>query len=318
MPRLPAAVWMALAVLAFSLMPLVVVRGGAGAAPWLFNAAWRAGVAVGVAAFLLLVFPDVARAWASWRAGLRALWTPWVVPAVANCFTTVAFAAATVRVDPAVAAVLYEVWPLPLVLLLGAAYRGTGRYHRVRASLWVCLVLAFAGVVAVVASQRGALPLPSGSGAVVWAGAAFALLSAALTALTVASLRIGTALAPLLPVAAPSARELAGVLLAGLLSMLPAVPISALAGAWRAETLSFPSVVWAFAGGLLTGAGATVAWRQATLVSRHLGIQAMACCIPVLSVLWLALLHGVRVARWDWLVLGAAAVVVAAALARRR
>ena len=54
-----------------------------------------------------------------------------------------------------------------------------------------------------------------------------------------------------------------------------------------------------------------IAWRKANLTTGNLGINGMIFVTPVLSLVWLFGLSRADVARWDYLVIGAAAVVAA-------
>ena len=51
--------------------------------------------------------------------------------------------------------------------------------------------------------------------------------------------------------------------------------------------------------------------RKANLTTTNLGINAIAYGAPVLSLLWLYWIANTQVARWDYLILGAAVIIAA-------
>ena len=56
---------------------------------------------------------------------------------------------------------------------------------------------------------------------------------------------------------------------------------------------------------------AWIAWRKANITTDNLGINALGFVTPIMSLFWLFWIAQARVARWDYLVIGTAAVITA-------
>ena len=89
-----------------------------------------------------------------------------------------------------------------------------------------------------------------------------------------------------------------------------AAPTSFVIGMLSGETTSFNSMLVVFGGALAQGTG-SVLWRKSNLLSDSPTINAIAYAIPILSLGWLALFSLVGVARVDYLIIGAAAIITA-------
>ena len=63
-------------------------------------------------------------------------------------------------------------------------------------------------------------------------------------------------------------------------------------------------------GGGFVQAFSSIFYRKAALSTDNLGINALGYAIPILSLMWLGLFSHIGVARVDYLVIGAAAIIV--------
>ena len=309
--------YMLIASIAFSLLPLVVNLAGGAQAPFLFNAWLRLGVAGGCLVFLIVSFRGghlrvedvvlVGKRLFVWPANAPIIW------AVAGSLDYALFAWSVKFIDITVAAILFEMYPVGIILFASWLFRGEMRYRRVTVTTAFLISLSMVGLVFANVSQV------SGFGVV---GPAFlwrsligvALVAAAIVAvsLSVFGLRWGADLSAELS-RGPEVRslELYCVVIALLAVSLFSIPVSLGVGLAAGESISSDALVIGVAGGVLANAVASIAWRKSVLMTDNLGINAIGFAIPVMSLLWLYLIADACVARWDYLVIGAAAIVTA-------
>ena len=161
---LPAAAGaMLLAVLPLSFMALGILLVGGPAAPWLFNAVMRLGAALGCFIALLLCFRPWLFQRGVWRAVTRRLPHVYFAAATLGALDYGFLAAAARFIDPAVAAVLYETWPLLLIVAMAWLFRGGGRYARNLRRVLPLAGLALLGAALVVLSETGGFRLGDAS-----------------------------------------------------------------------------------------------------------------------------------------------------------
>ena len=302
-------------VLAYSVFPLAVGLWSGGAAPFLFNGAWRLGIAAGFLLFLVLFHPGLVISSASWRLVARRLWD-WRLGAVVVAYFDLAFFAwASALVDLTLVVLAAQASPLFLILFLGS------RLGRVSPGVvpwgWGSLVLGLvclAGFGFVLLAQGadvgGAV---AGLGWLGLLGLLLALLSALVAALNGFGFRWGRDLADDLAESMGGGKGLSlfGVVMAGLLANLVAAPLSLAFGWGLAESLSGRHFLFALALGGAAYPVAGILWRWANVLSLDPGINALAYLRPVFSLLWLAPFGLVLVSRTDYLVLGTVLIILA-------
>lgn len=306
-----------MATLLYSLTPVAVHHSGAAGNPFLFNMGWRAGAALGFAAFLAVFFPGLFFRRAVWVAALRRVWR-WEFLAVAAAYFDLALFAMAVRyVDAALAVIVAALSPLFLALVVWASSGGTGVYRKPTPGLLGLMLLALVGFALVVLGESG--DVSGRSGWSLAAGLLLALGSAALAALNGFSFRWGRDLKDGLPAAVrelhgDAAVDLFGAVAAGLAANAAIVPFSGGFGLLSGEAVSWPALAFSVAGGFLVYPPAGVAWRKGNLTARNLGVNAIGYLRPVFSVVWLAPLGGLGAVRPDYLAAGVALIVLANAL----
>ncbi len=310
-----AAGYMLMAVFFYSLVPLLISQAGGFENPFLFNAAWRLGVAGGCALVLLALYRSLimdpvvislaARHTASWA----------IFWATIGNFDYALFAWATRFVDVSIAAILLETWPVFFILLTGWLLREERVYRRNFQSIFLFLVVALGGFVLVVGSQTE--DFVSFDGVLfsdILFGVFLALLAAVAASLGAFPFVWGRELAGRLKEAARfhlgnDGTVFFGVILGfGISSFLVAV-MNAGIGFASGGPVNLSMLTVAALGGLLLHAPASILLRKANMVTTNLGINALGYAIPVASLAWLAVFGKVDVLRVDYLVIGAVAII---------
>ena len=89
---------------------------------------------------------------------------------------------------------------------------------------------------------------------------------------------------------------------------LVSVAASAVIGVAGGESIAVGAPEIVVAGGIPI-AFAWIAWRKANITTDNLGINALSFVTPIMSLFWLFWIAEAEVARWDYLAIGAAAVI---------
>lgn len=133
--NLVAVSYMLIAVLAFSVLPLVVNLAGGSESPFLFNAGLRLGVAIACLAFLASLYRHTLAEHKDLAVIKKHIWR-WkhnklLVWAVIGSFDYALFAWSIQFIDIAVSAVLFEIYPIGIIFLTAWVYRKEGRYQKI-------------------------------------------------------------------------------------------------------------------------------------------------------------------------------------------
>ena len=295
--------------------------------PFLYNAAVWLGLSLGLGGVLwffyrpILSDPTVRRVLARRVAGLEIdgvrrwdLAGMLVVMAVGR-LAFAFFGWATQYVETATVSIMHYMWPVIFVLGLSRWDRSRRmRYRKVTALSWIGLILAFAGMAAVVIGTLGLDGVEDGFGRV-W-GMVMAIMSAVLMACTIAfGYPLGAALASEITGKIGNRfdrhrLEFSCLLFVYCVSAIVAVTPNILVGLGTGGRITVASMGGAVAVGLSFVPGAVLS-RKAVLITPDLSVTALVYLSPVLGLVWLGLFTEITVARLDLLVLGA--VVVAAA-----
>ena len=319
--------YMTIAVICFSFIPLVVDLGGGDEKPFLFNVGFRCGLLVGWLVFLLCIYLPMLvdrRVWRGiWdlvhlemrlisRFKFRQFSLTWVL---IGQFQLGLFALSIRFVDISIMAILYETWPIFMVILTANIFRGTDRYRNLNSEMIALFVTGFLGIILVGISQEGTLP-----GSMEWSalfpGTVLVFLTILLASLSSYSFKWGVDLENSLPQYVRGGRDedsvqLFGVVMASLLASLLSTPILLTAGIANQETIELSDFTTAFVGGIGTLAIGNILWRKANVISTNLGINALSYLTPALSLGLLFFFSKVSVARFDLLIIGSAAIIAA-------
>lgn len=301
--------------------------------PFLYNAMVWLGLSAGLAGVLLLFYrpvladPAVRRVLFRRAAGLRIdgvrRWDMVGLLAVmmAGRLAFAFFGWATQYVETATVSIMHYLWPVIFVLGLSRWDRsGRGRYRRVTAVSWAGLLLAFAGMAAVVVGTVGFDAAQVGFGRVL--GMVMALASAVLMACTIAfGYPLGAGLAAEIN-DRTGARldghrlEFSCLLFVYCVSAVMAVIPNVLIGLGTGGLITLGSMAGAVAVGFSFVPGAVLS-RKAVLITPDLTVTALVYASPVVGLVWLGLFTEITVARLDLLVAGAMTVAAANVLLNR-
>ena len=307
---------MLVAVIGFSLLPLLVANGGGKESPFLFTTGLSLGTGIGSIIFLSVVFGPVLRNRAVISLIIHRLlsWSLFLV--VVNQFVYGLFALSIRYLDVSVSATLFETWPIFLIVLTAILYRDQERYHKITSSMIWLLIMGFVGFAFVTASQTSDFGnwddfrfIDTVIGLVIIVAT---ILVAALPAF---GFKWGTDLSEALPEEvvgdrSPALMEVCCSLIAFCIASFAGILLNGSVGLAMTETISMRAFAIAVVSGALAMAPASISWRAANMVTSNLGINALSYATPIFSLIWLFLFATVE-ARVDYLVIGAAAIISA-------
>lgn len=331
-----AVAYMLLAVTFFSSLPLIIAWGGGGQAPFLFNAGMSGGMALGCLLFVAAFYRRLLFNWDSLRLIRKRMFNIYIALSIVANFNFAVFAWSTRFVDVSITAILFETWPIFIILIMERLFRSQTlnrrptditsvdadsdqeppRYHRLTPGMFLIMLLGVAGFGFVVVGQAGGFAgVQASSLLVAIIGVVLAVVGAITTAFAAFSFRWGTDIVRELPESATQgtskdSQELFGLLIAFLIANSVSAVLNLFLGSASGETMDSRSLLIAVAlGGAVNGA-ANVAWRKANLSTQNLGINAVSFATPIFSLAWLFLLYQVAPARPDYLLAGAVGIVI--------
>ena len=306
---------MLLTVIGFSLLPLLVAIGGGTESPFLFTAGVSLGTGLGSALFLAVAFGQVLR-----KPSVLALiwqrlpsWALFLV--IVDQLDYALFAWSTRYLDYSVVAILFQTWPIFLIVLTAILYRAQARYHKITFVMVWLLITGFVGFAFVTASQSGGLGNWDSSQLSDTAiGLALIISAVMVAALPAFGFKWGTDLSQALPDNVVGDRdrsflEICCALVAFCIASFIGIGMNAGIGLVAMETISMESFAIAVGSGALVMAPASIFWRAANMLTSNLGINALAYAVPIFALLWLFLFWQVAVARIDFLIIGAVAII---------
>ena len=306
---------MIMSVVGYSMIPLMVASGSGGDSPFLFVAGWRFGVALGLTVFLATFFGDVLFHAEVVRLILRRMITWSMFFVILSQFDYVFFAWATRFVDVSVAAILFETWPIFLILLTALLFRREARYRTIRPDVILLLVVGFVGFAFVAASETGGLgDWSDAQFADTLVGVGLVVLAIVLTTTAAYQFRWGVDLSRALPRQLLTNKnsamvDICCVVASSWIGNFIASGINVVVGVASGETISTGAITFALIGGIFGNALGNIAWRAANLMTTNLGINAISYATPIFSLIWLFLFAQVHIARVDLLIIGAVAII---------
>ena len=325
--NLAAVGTMLLAVASFGVVP-VVIAVGQGNNPFLFGSAMRFGIAVFCLIVLVGSYWPVLKVLAQRESVvfIRGRLLSREMGGILFSYFDFAVLALSLRwAEPSASAVIYEVWPIVLIYIV-ARWTG-GRYRRFDWQSMMMLLIAFVGVIFVLASQSGGfnglrvMALDEFSSKV-YAGFGLALVAAFVTAFTGFSwvwshnsVHHHGLPEVLREACGGRSLEMMFLLVALVLSNAVALILNGVAGfvfgGLTDEWVTLKGLLLAFVGGGLSYGVASVMWRYATTLTDNLGLHAMSYGTPVFSLVFLAIVNEVGDVVGAYLIIGASTIISA-------
>ena len=328
-PVLPA-LYMMIAVVSYSIVPILFKLGYAEKSPFLFTGIRNGSVGIGVGAIILyfnrnlLLMPKVLediKSHFNWKmllnpaagegvksrrkAGLMLLAT------IGHCGFAL-FALGLTFVDVSVAAILFETSPLILMLLMAFLFKDSQRYHATSMSTLIFVLFALAGVALVILSHNeDPHPLRAIGANFANSGTlfgAFLVLTAAILAAAhgACTLKLGASLAE-----THKAGEIVFVMVMTCIGQGISGGVLCLIGLFLSETFSWHQLSYAVMGALFVSSIGIFSFRAANLKTKDLGVNALFFATPLVTLLWLWMLSILDVSHPDYLIIGALGVVAA-------
>ena len=304
--------YMLVSVLAFSNAPLLVNWVGGSEYPFYFGALYRAGVAIGCLLFLLMSYPSNNFYRNNRHLINKRIFSKLTIFATIGALDYTFFAWSVKFIDITATAVMYEVWPVSVIFFTSWLYRRERRFSKVNLKTTLLLGLIFVGFLFTVSSQHGSLiKLDSVFILNSLLGLLFVIAAITASTLNVCGLKWASDLSEEFDEEQKSSAELTGVVISLMVTSSASVVVNTGLGVTFNELPSAWMVLSIVVGGIFTYFVGGIAWRKAVFTGDNLGINAMAYLTPVLSVILLFVFSQTDVARWDYLIIGAAAIITA-------
>ena len=217
-------------------------------------------------------------------------------------------------IDITIATILFEIWPVFMILVAYRLFREEGRYRKITFTMMFLTLLSLAGFVFAIASQTVEVESVAGFFRILWESReGVGLVIAAIVATTFITLswKWGGYLSREVSEAGDEkSLELCFTVVLFLVVSVVASVISVGLAMAESEGLTFNGWLIALVFGAVLAFG-NISWGKANFTTDNLGINSLNYAIPILSLVWLLLFAQTQVARIDYLVMGAAAIVTA-------
>ena len=223
------------------------------------------------------------------------------------------FAFALSFIDVSIASILFETWPIFMVIAMARMFRNEGHYRKITSGKWFLFIVAFFGVAFVISSQSETFDVlnevfnytaMTGVGLVIIA-AVFGGIEGPL------AIKWGAI------VAGKAGKDKDDKEFFTLVAMTISKSLSGgifLVISWfvgeSIYLIGSIGVGIAIGFGVVNGAGG-IFWRIANLKTTNLAINALGYITPVITLVWLAIANLIKVPHIDWLMIGVAAIITA-------
>ena len=321
-----------------SLVPLTAYMAGGSEAPFLFNALFRLGSAIACALCLLFFFRAQMKQHFSSVKERKNIFNFLLVFAIIGGFLEHSLFAWSIQLmDIAVATILYELWPVAMILLMAWLYRHDEKFQKVTIKSISLVLLGLLGAALAYASQS--VDFVAFYSNLSWqtaGGVCLALLAIIAAALSACGFRWGTnvsygtvgnnSLELFFSVVAFMLVGLFGALISGIIAVFRLqsggenIPLDAPIISFAGEQTSLAIVaslgiavplMVTVIGGTAAHGFPSITWRAANFAGKNLGINALSYLTPVLGLCWLFLFAATTIPRMDYLAIGTTLIVVA-------
>ncbi len=304
---------MSLAVVLFSTFPLAISFANASKAPFLFATLMNFSAALAGLCFLTWTH-TTKRKNKTLKETSQVVYSkiyskPFFWLLVAN-FRSVFFAISLLFIDVAVASVLLAIQPFITATLIERFFKKDGRYQKITLEKWLLFVFAFIGAGFVIASQSQSFTSITtdllNKGAII--GILLVVLSVFVGgAASPYSMKLGNAASKKTKGGPPDELffTIAFMVVTGVIAAVVFFAMSVATNETINDIKIFPAIVY----GSLAFA-VTLFSRIANLKTSSLSINALPYASPIITLIWLSLASLINVPHFDWLVIGASAIII--------
>ncbi len=306
--------FMLISVVLFSTFPFVLAISNASAAPFLFTSLINFSVAINGLIFLVW-FHRTKRKTQTAKETLHIIYSKihskaffWLALSRSDA---IFFAMSLAYINIAVASILTAVQPFIIAMLIARFFKKHGRYHKITAKQWLLFVLALVGSGFVVASQSETFGAIIGDllnqDAII--GLLLVLLSVFVGGMqTPYSLKFGNDISA--ETKGGTTDELFFTMAFMVGACLVASALFFTTGKLSNESFNNINIIPPALYGFLSVI-AVILYRFANIKTTNLGINALAYVTPLVSLVWLGLASLINIPHFDWLVIGASAIIIA-------
>ena len=309
----------------FSLLPLVLGVGRAEESPFMFRAGLNFGSVLGCLVFLFFCSSRYILDKRILEIIRRNCFNLPIFIAAISRFNYAFFALAINRIDISVATIVYETWPIFMVILIPRLFKK--RYRKITPTILGLLIMGFIGFVFVIIGQAGGFgTLDFSSGSPLLIGVLFAIIGSLLSSLAAYDLKLIANFIKLntrflekvkdknRSSLSPLKMSLFCVAIANVVIGVFSTIMNAGAGFINNESLLMPDWrmvgISMFAGFAVAAAGSTMR-RYAILITNNSSINAISYATPIFALIWLGVFSFIAVPRSDYLIIGAIIIISA-------
>ena len=307
----------------WAIVPLAVNVTGGTENPFFFNTGWRIGGFLASALFLLVRYRDLIFTPAFPR--LSPTFTRIIWPSIIGwsiLYGTIGkieyafLAASTQFISVRTAAVVFEMWPLVMVICAGVLFKSDERYQKNLINIAPLMCLCLLGFAFVTFSEGGGTnttDIDIEASTMVGFGLAglAAFLGGSHTAVII---KWGADLGKRLFQEhkgdyTENSLDLFGLVLGHCVVQLFSIAPSFAVGVVRGESLTFSILFLAAAGGILSSGLGDFLFRKANSITDNLGVNAISYAAPIFALLWLLPFTQFDWQRFDFVVIGTIAII---------
>ena len=312
--------YMTASAILFALVPIFLTWGEAYIAPFAYNTVRTIFTMIATLLFLFAFYKDELLDRATWKAVGMNLRKWSLLGITFGYFNYLTFSLSLKCIDVSVATVLFETWPIWMILLTGIMFKIEKRYENVSASGWVFVLMGFSGLVFVILSQNTDIFTTKNSVSLfdIFCGVSLVLLASLMGAMVGScSIRWGaTALKDVCESKRNKTNKdltmlftLIGMIIAGIPSITISTTLAVLER--HNEIVELNNMIIAAILGFFVVNTALILFRVANFITTKLEINAICYSTPILSLVCLAIVGYINVSHIDWLVIGTIGVVAA-------
>ena len=333
-----SVLYMMLAVVCYSIIPILIKVGNAEGSPFLFTGIRQIfiGMITGIAVIVIKkalvkrnVIGDINLKVISsnWSPRITALF----IASISGTCAFVLLAFGLAYIDVSMAAILYETWPVFFILLMSFLFyektkkRDEQRYNPITASTLVFIALAIIGIALVTLSHNDtenplSLIVVDFTGQWTAAFGVSLVLLAAIGGAAQGGCELKMAEIFAKKHSRPeflNAEEIVLVAIMASMTEIVAGTVLCLVGLIVSETISTHQLIFT----IFTGVGLTIGnvfFRASMLKTRDLGVAALSYLAPLITLIWLVVLSLLVVPHVDYLIIGAMGIVSANLLINAR